>query len=94
MVKTKAPISPCPAPEDTRPPAKCGEGGSMEMRCPAHGVKRRQTAQESGDYLSFKLPYRLNQLGTCNPVHRPRDQARTQNTDTHINTHTNPHTQW
>lgn len=47
--------------------------GECEAR--AHGVKQHQTAQESGDYLSFKLPYRLNNLRPCTS---PRDQARRQ----------------
>lgn len=64
----------------------------MELQVPAHGVKQRQTALESGDYLSFKLPYRLNNPPT---VHRPRDQAHTQNTgNAHTHPQQNPHTQW
>lgn len=57
----------------------------MEMRGRAHGVKQRQTAPESGDYLSFNLPYRLNQPAAVHPSpSASRSGACTR--------HTHPHT--
>lgn len=60
----------------------------MEMQVPAHGVKQRQTARESGDYLSFKLPYRLNLPHPCTAL----EIRRAHKTYTHTQTSTQTHT--
>lgn len=50
--------------------------------------KQRQKARESGDYLSFKLPYRLNLPQPCTAF----EIRRAHKTYTHTHTSTQTHT--